>query len=859
LTLSTVPDEDHTIEDERPPWAASPDQLENDVREAVAEHQVVVEYQPVVRTDDHAIVGAEAFARLRHPDRGEISPEVFLPVVARLGLTRDFTAEVLNATCAQLVAWKDQGRIQPDAQVSVNLSADDLLDPALVGSVSHALDRVGMDARFLTLEVTEIGMVRDTRTALAHARDIRRLGARLIVDDFGTGYSSLSYLKLFPVSGVKIDKGFADGLGRDAEATALVRGILSLARALGLVAVAEGIENDVQLEALRQIGCRYAQGYYFCRPVTPDNFPTAVDVAPAPGERSLLAEAGLGHEADKEVAHLGLAVLDALPATITVLGEDGTIIATNLAWKRFALENGGNSATGGVGANYLDVCENAKGPGAEDGSAVARGLRAVLTGHRDAFQLEYDCSYGDRARRYLLTASPVAAGSGAVVVAHLDITGRHLAEAALAESEERFRSIFDQAPLGIFRLGTSGAIVDANRAMCELAGRSREELEGLSRAGLFDSPAEATDPDSSASVVDEDSGVGPEAAPGAAAQPGGLRSSRRRLRRPDGSLRDVQVNDVVIHDPEGKPHALVGTVEDITDGLRLAEELRRAQQMEALGQLAAGIAHEINTPVQFISDNLAFLTNVWAPVGAVLVSARAAAARLLAGDPPAEVARELETSCEGADLDFVNAEVPTALAQSQEGVERVATIVRAMKAFGRPDTNDPEPTDLNRLVANAITVARNELKYVAEVSADFGVLTTLMCFPGAISQVVLNLLVNAAYAVGEAREKSGERGRINIKTWAEADYACISVSDSGLGIPPEVLPRIFQPFFTTKPFGRGTGQGLAMAWATVVERHSGRIDVATSSEGTTFTVRVPLKPQRTAAMSATVPEGSQGQ
>jgi signal transduction histidine kinase len=264
--------------------------------------------------------------------------------------------------------------------------------------------------------------------------------------------------------------------------------------------------------------------------------------------------------------------------------------------------------------------------------------------------------------------------------------------------------------------------------------------------------------------------------------------------------------------------------------------------MEALGQLAGGIAHEINTPTQFISDNLSFLTNVWGPVAEVLRASRSAAARLRHGELAGDVAAVLEQHCEEADLDFVESEVPKALSQSQEGVERVATIVRAMKAFGRPDRSDPEPTDINHLVANAVTVARNELKYVAEVRSELGELPTVLCFPGAISQVLLNLLVNAAYAVGESQEKTGERGRIAVKTWADGAHVFISVADTGPGIPGHIVGRIFQPFFTTKPFGRGTGQGLAMAWATVVERHRGRIDVGTSPAGTTFTVQLPIVP-----------------
>ncbi|MGO9660404.1 MAG: PAS domain S-box protein [Acidimicrobiales bacterium] len=454
----------------------------------------------------------------------------------------------------------------------------------------------------------------------------------------------------------------------------------------------------------------------------------------------------------------------------------------------------------------------------------------IRTGDHMAAKIER-LTYNDRPDAWVSTTKhPLRDDRGRIIGTFgisCDVTAQVLAEGYLAESEERFRSTFEQAPLGIFRLDTEGRVVDANRALCELVGRSPEELHGRLRSDLLDD------------LVSEPSMPSTGAARKAGLDEGGPRSSQGRVRRPDGTVRMVQVNDVVIHDQDGCWQTLIATVEDVTDRLQMAEDLRRAQQMEALGQLAGGIAHEINTPTQFISDNLSFLSTIWGPVADLLRAAHDAAARLRKGDVPGDVASVLEACCQAVDLDFVEAEVPSALSQSQEGVERVATIVRAMKAFGRPDLSSPEPTDINRLAANALTVARNELKYVAEVTVEYGTLPTVKCFPGAISQVLLNLLVNAAYAVGQAHDTTGERGRIDLRTWAEADQVCISITDTGPGIPQDVLPRIFQPFFTTKPFGCGTGQGLAMAWATVVDGHRGRIDVSTSDAGTSFTIRLP--------------------
>ena len=279
---------------ERPAAGAAHLELDRDLRD-----QVRVLYQPVVNTEDHHIVAAEAFVRWSHPQLGDISPEVFLPAAARLGLTGALTAQVLTTACAQLADWKASGTLAADALVAVNLSADDLADPGLVGSVRDALDDAGLDARYLALEVAEIGLVRDPATALARLYDLRRLGARIAIDGFGAGYSSLAYLKP-PIEAVKIDRSLVLGLGRDAEATSLVRGILSLTRALGMTVVAEGIENDVQLEALRQLGCSQAQGGFFCRPVPPGEFPATVTAAPGPSQSAMLAGAGLDIESADE-------------------------------------------------------------------------------------------------------------------------------------------------------------------------------------------------------------------------------------------------------------------------------------------------------------------------------------------------------------------------------------------------------------------------------------------------------------------------------------------------------------------------------------------------------------------------------
>lgn len=785
-----------------------------DLPAALRNRELRVAYQPIVSLDDTRIVAAEALLRWNHPSLGAVSPDAFLPSATDASLMGEITRYVLGEVCSQLASWQRQGKVGPKFRVALNIASDDLVDLGLAETIKGALDDANVDAGCLVVEVTERDLVRDTSVAREVLLGVRRLGVRIALDDFGTGFSSLSYLKHFPVDTVKIDRSFVAGLGDDADSTALVRALMALTRTLGLLVVAEGIENDTQLDVLRQLGCDLGQGYLWS-PAVPEQEFIALVAAESPA--SMRGGSSATRPVPQVTGHLSWAVIDSLPTEIAVLDATGEIVATNLAWQRFALRHGGDTATCGVGVNYLAVCDRCSGPGAEDAAVAARGVRAVLSGELKFFDFEYDFPGTRSSVRFVLHVSALPTAGGAVV-AHLDITERHAAKVALTESETRVREIFDQLPVGIIRVDSDDRIVEVNPEFCRIVGVSAGDLYGSPRSPIFELdpyPGGAGEPPSEASAAEE--------------------SVLRRIRRPDGSLRMARVRDVLVADQDGHCRVVLATVADVTDQVRLNEDLRRSQEMEALGRLAAGIAHEINTPTQFISDNLAFLTDMWEGLSRLVDTSRMAVQRLRQGCAPEEIAVMLETVIADGDLGYAQSEIPTALSQSQEGTRRVARIVKAMKAFGHPDQDHPERTDVKQMVLDTLTVAGNELKYSADVSTDFADMPTVSCYRGAMSQVILNLLVNASDAIQER----AERGLITIRTSFDGTFAQIDVTDDGPGIPPEVLPKIFRPFFTTKPVGRGTGQGLALAWSTVVERHKGSIDVCSSPSGTTFTVRIP--------------------
>ncbi len=318
-------------------------------------------------------------------------------------------------------------------------------------------------------------------------------------------------------------------------------------------------------------------------------------------------------------------------------------------------------------------------------------------------------------------------------------------------------------------------------------------------------------------------------------------------RRKDGELVPVEVMlQYVKPDDTGR---FVAVIRDINERLKAEKEkeklqaqLLQSQKLESVGRLAAGIAHEINTPIQFISSNVDFLSDSFQSLAKVLDQLRAALEGPEGTPPDLTPTR---TALAEADWDYLAGEVPLAIQQSKNGLERVSSIVLAMKEFSHPGGKEKVPANLNRIVETTVTVARNEWKYVADVTTELAPdLPMVPCLTDEMGQVILNMLVNAAHAIDAklGSNPEGVKGAIHISTRALADGVELRLSDSGTGIPQAIRDRIFEPFFTTKEVGRGTGQGLAICHDVVVEKHGGTLAV-TSEEGvgSTFIITLPLQ------------------
>lgn len=238
----------------------------NELRRGVERGEIVPYYQPIITLETGDLVGFEVLARWRHPDRGLLGADKFLPMAEEMGLIADVGAAVLRASLVQLGQWQQRSGRSGDLSLSVNLSARQLSDGSLLGLVSEALGQAGVDAGSLWLEITETALMSDVKAASVALRELRGLGLHLAVDDFGTGYSSLTYLKRFPVEAIKVDRSFVAGLGIDAEDSTIVDAVVKLGHSLNLQVVAEGVETPLQLARLRELGCDRAQGFLFGRP-----------------------------------------------------------------------------------------------------------------------------------------------------------------------------------------------------------------------------------------------------------------------------------------------------------------------------------------------------------------------------------------------------------------------------------------------------------------------------------------------------------------------------------------------------------------------------------------------------------------
>ncbi len=402
----------------------------------------------------------------------------------------------------------------------------------------------------------------------------------------------------------------------------------------------------------------------------------------------------------------------------------------------------------------------------------------------------------------------------------IDITKRKLAEEQLRDSEARFRAIYESAPLGIVLSDSKGKILQANPVFRRMLGYSEDELQRMTFLDLTLAEDRQATLKNIVDLVDEKQD---------------FFRLEKRYNLKDGSLMWADVIVSAVRDADGKFKYSFGIFKDITEKKRMETMLIQAEKMASIGQLAAGIAHEINNPIGFIDSNLNTLNRYGKKLTEYIHQVHDLLKTAVEDDDcdPEEFINEFNQLSQNIKLDHILENLKDAIAESLDGTARVKKIVSDLKDFSRTDKTEFESADINNVLEKTLSLVWNELKYKAEVVKEFGSLPQIECNPGRLTQVFVNLLVNAVQAIEQ-------HGVIKIKTFQVRNSIKVQISDTGKGIPEDQLGKIFDAFFTTKEPGKGTGLGLSISY-NIISEHRGIIAVESKKGvGTTFTVTLPL-------------------
>lgn len=383
-----------------------------------------------------------------------------------------------------------------------------------------------------------------------------------------------------------------------------------------------------------------------------------------------------------------------------------------------------------------------------------------------------------------------------------DITERKKAEKFLSDTVKRYTAMINTVPARMFIKDIENKYIEVNEAFCKFVGKSKDKIIGKNIHDVYSKELAEKFYANDKSVIENDKEI---------------INQEEQYIDDDGNVRWMSSSKIPLHDDDGKVSSLVGITQDTTEQHQIQDQLTQSDKLAAIGQLAAGVAHEINNPVGYINSNLNTMSKYLKKINEFIEE------------------KDESTPEDLDDFKEILEDFADAVDESMEGTDRVKKIVADLKSFSRVDRAEKELTDINEGISTTLNVVWNEIKYKAEVKKEFGDIPKLFCMPNQLNQVFMNLMVNAAHAI----EK--EMGLITIKTWADDNNINISVTDDGAGIPEENIKKLFNPFFTTKEVGKGTGLGLSLSYD-IVKKHNGHIDVKSEvGVGTVFTVTFPLE------------------
>ena len=454
---------------------------------------------------------------------------------------------------------------------------------------------------------------------------------------------------------------------------------------------------------------------------------------------------------------------------------------------------------------------------------IARALRGEFTVDHDI-----EVSLPQRTVPLGMYAGPLEDEHGSVryaIATFADLTRQDVWDGSQEELENRYRKVVEQVPDAVLILHCDGHVLEANASAGRSLGYAPDELTGVDVSQIMDGVTS----EQVAELVMKTS-----LEPSCTLRLNLIKRDRTRFPA------EAQLSALTV----GGDPALLISARDLTERLRMEQDMRQAHRFEAVGQLAAGVAHEINTPMQYIGDNTSFLRTTVERLLGVVESFETLIGDCEAGSVTLSQVQECKKKLSSAKIPFLKKQAPVAIEQSLQGIAHVSSIIQGLKEFSHPGGEEKVTVDLNHVAKTAATVTRNEWRYhsTLDLIPKEG-LPVILGHPQELGQMLINLIVNAAHAIESAHgaKEGPPQGRIVISTEEINGFVELQIKDNGAGIPEAIKNRVMDPFFTTKEVGKGTGQGLALAHNVVVEKHRGQLFFESEEgRGTTFFVRLPL-------------------
>lgn len=512
-------------------------------------------------------------------------------------------------------------------------------------------------------------------------------------------------------------------------------------------------------------------------------------------------------------------ILNSIEAQVCILDERGKVIFANEPWREFAASNSADHESDDVGQSYIDACITEKDEFSEQPTQIAQAFHEIQAGNQKSFSCEYRYPADLKQRRFHVGVTPFQLDRKHVIaLTHVDVTQLDQARSRAAA----LAKLVLDSPHEVFLFSQETfRFIEVNAGAVQNLGYSREELLQMTPADIKPDYNETQLRELMRDLLE-----------------GKVESTKVRTfhQRKDGSTYDCSIS-LHCSSFEGE-EVLVAFVTDVTEQTKLESQLGQARKLESIGQLAAGVAHEINTPMQCVFGNVEFLQTSFSRLlefteDVVKITEESQAVDL------SEVQEKHRFS-------FLKSQTPMALSEAAQASKQVISVIRAMKCMSHPGTAEKSMTDIHDMLHNAATITRSRWKNVASIEFDLDPnLGMIEVLPAEISQVFINMIVNAADAIiDKIGDEPNELGAIRIATRNEGNHACIEFADSGVGIPLEIQKQIFGKFFTTKEVGKGTGQGLAISNEVIAEKHGGHIQVISEEGvGTTFVLTIPRAAQ----------------